>query len=653
MTTLQRPALHAVLSRLQSAARIDDVAVTRALDAALADGKLAPAERTALHHLLHQKSDAFDEVSTRKRLETLLAIPEDRLAALAHALTRKDGVIDLKDARQLTALLDGGHGKKTVTSLRALMVGVKMTAGAERHLTAEVGAPDAARQSRLAKEPLRTYALEGRAGGVLVPRTGLATVAPPQMAPLHDVKAADLEKALGQAAREREKLLRSGETPATSRVVPEDGTLQVRAFHMAMIGADQTGLTYPRQMAQIGKREGFTVVLRVPVEYVDELRKQFKEEGLRNIHVVGVAGEGDFWSEDQGELDVDGNVRVPAPAPQLDELQEAAYRDRVGRLYPEQAAKIAKTPWSKLRETIAEKFPDAVFSMVGAVSDRKSHEVLAGVALAKGTTIRASLTHIEGGNLLVGTLPSGEGYALVGRDSLAVSRRILEKDRGRKVTDDELKAAVAHDLGVKPEHVHAVEQPRDFHLDMHMVPIKPGEILLNDAVAAAKLQAQWEREDHAQKEPRPPPPGASSDKLEMYQSDLEFWRDIGKDMVQRHADDLKHAERSAKFEKLVAKDLEAAGLKVHLAPAVFGQGHAAVANFLNAEQGTNPRGERFYIALGGDPRAERVFVDALKALDPGIARVHLLDPEMTGTTLRAGGGISCRTKAEGTLAPTA
>jgi hypothetical protein len=163
------------------------------------------------------------------------------------------------------------------------------------------------------------------------------------------------------------------------------------------------------------------------------------------------------------------------------------------------------------------------------------------------------------------------------------------------------------------------------------------------------LLCQWEMEDKIATAPKDPGPTASPTKREEYESDLKFHKELLTDFADRHKDMRKDAKKMARFEDQVVKDLEKKGLVVHRAPAVFGTGHMMQANFLNAEQGTNAKGERFYIALGGDPRAEKVFLDSMEKLGTGIARVHLLDRELTQTTLSAGGGISCRTKAEGTL----
>jgi hypothetical protein len=657
MTSIRPHALRSTLQQLQAAPQIDGAGIARALDAALADGTLSAGERAALGALVQLPADRFDAAATRERLQSLLAIPDDKVLALAHKLTRKDGVLDIQDAKAIADLIEGAGGGQGVASLRALMIGSKMTRGAERRLDRTARALDAAvsiaadpaEQGRLDQQRLRTVELTGPRAGQLVAKKGLRRLPPPPPGKLHDVKAAKLEQALEQAAKLRLQGLQGDSGPAPVRVCPEDGSLRVRAYHMAMIGADQSGDTFVRQMAQIGKLEGFNVVVRVPIDLVKEYRKEFEKLGLDNVQLVGVAGEGDFWSEDQGELDVKGNVRVPAPALPLDELYARGYRERIQRLYPD--AKIKKdATWEQLQTAIAKKYPAASFSMVGAIADRKSHEVLAGVALAKGSALVAARSHIEGGNMLVGTRADGSGYALVGKDSLVHSRAILEHDLGRPVSDAELRAAVAHDLGIAPEGVIPVEQPGDFHIDMHMSLIKPGEVMVNDAMTAARRFAEWRRQDHVAGEPKPPPPGASADKLEEYKGEHAFWKEMGTELESSIQESLAQAEKRAAAEARVVKDLEAAGLKVHRVAGVYQAGHFQNINFMNAEQGQNARGERFFIPLGGDPRAEKAFVEDLRAIDPGIARVHFLDRTYTQTTLSAMGGISCRCKAEGDLA---
>ena len=61
---------------------------------------------------------------------------------------------------------------------------------------------------------------------------------------------------------------------------------------------------------------------------------------------------------------------------------------------------------------------------------------------------------------------NGEGYAAIGKDSLAVSRAILEKERGHAVSEIELRSLIAADYDVKAQFLIAVEQPGNFHIDI-------------------------------------------------------------------------------------------------------------------------------------------------------------------------------------------
>ncbi len=48
------------------------------------------------------------------------------------------------------------------------------------------------------------------------------------------------------------------------------------------------------------------------------------------------------------------------------------------------------------------------------------------------------MTYLEGGNVLLGTLPGGAPFALVGRDSVAVSRALLAHLLRRPVSEEEV-----------------------------------------------------------------------------------------------------------------------------------------------------------------------------------------------------------------------
>ena len=117
----------------------------------------------------------------------------------------------------------------------------------------------------------------------------------------------------------------------------------------------------------------------------------------------------------------------------------------------------------------------------------------------------------------------GERFALVGRDSIAVSRALVERHLGRPVGDSELWAAIAKDLGVEPARLHPVEQPWVFHLDMALTLLRPGTVVMNDAFEAFKLQAGWMREDYEAWRPR----RESFTSDEAYGKEFAAWREAG------------------------------------------------------------------------------------------------------------------------------
>jgi hypothetical protein len=209
--------------------------------------------------------------------------------------------------------------------------------------------------------------------------------------------------------------------------------------------------------------------------------------------------------------------------------------------------------------------------------------------------------------------------------------------------------------------MHPVEQPGDFHIDMYLSVVGSGEVIVNDAQEAVRLQEQWMRGDHAAAKPQPPAAGAGPRELAEHASQLQAWSEAG-ERLEREVTALRSdAERAAKFEMMI-RDLEAAGMKVHRMAGVFkdprsvGRRDAGLLqplmNFMNAEKGTGADGKRFIIALGGDPRAEQYAQEKMKALlGEEAPRLHFLDRRFTTPTLQLNGGISCRIKSEGALAP--
>jgi hypothetical protein len=333
-------------------------------------------------------------------------------------------------------------------------------------------------------------------------------------------------------------------------------------------------------------------------------------------------------------------IRRYGPRISADELEKI-------RTMPSPADEPGDLPVDVLRN-----FPESMFMIQGLVEADRGQEAAAAVAAARRAEMREATTYLEGGNVLVGRLPTGEPYALVGRDSAAVSRALLERHAGRAVDDADVVAAMARDLGVAPDRLYLVEQPGVFHLDMALTLLKPGTVLMNDAFEAFRLQAGWMREDYEAWRPR----RETFASAEAYAPEFAAWREAGDDLDRTIGRLWKYAERFARAEARALGDLEAAGLRVLRMPGRFL--HTArpwdrdVMNFLNGEAGTSARGGTFFLTQGGDPRAERLVAQRLLAPDTGLDRVYFAPRLPSRDTLWEKGAIGCRVKVEGELAVT-
>jgi hypothetical protein len=199
--------------------------------------------------------------------------------------------------------------------------------------------------------------------------------------------------------------------------------------------------------------------------------------------------------------------------------------------------------------------------------------------------------------------------------------------------------------------VFVVEQPGVFHLDMAMTLLKPGTVLLNDALEALQIQTQWLREDHDAWKPRREAAGSEDE----YREALERWQEAGHGLEETIQRLQKYAERFARFEARTLADLRAAGLTVVRVPARFlhptRPWDRDIMNFVNGEAGTNPQGRTYFITQGGEPRAERLIAARLLTPAIGLDRLYVAPRLVSRDTLWEKGGIGCRVKAEGEIVP--
>ncbi|MFN8613836.1 MAG: hypothetical protein U0931_40255 [Vulcanimicrobiota bacterium] len=419
-----------------------------------------------------------------------------------------------------------------------------------------------------------------------------------------------LDKVVEKSTQEREARLQ-GAPGAGLRATPKDNSLNPTTVTMFSDDLNEVSGVYAQQMAQIGQVEGFQVVLAGHADRIKDVEAELDRKRVKNISFMSLP-EGEVWVEDYGEPLLQKGWVTPA---------------------------IFEGDWIRtaIDEGRQQRFPKDVpsdFGQLGQVHACQLQPTALGQAAALGGKAVQGMAYLEGGNTLTGTRPDGQPYALVGQDSLAVSKRLLDAK-----SDLQVREAVASDLGVPASAVFPVEQPGEFHLDMRMMPIAPGEIALNDAKAAAEQQIKWLRSelDQAIKD------GGAADELRQQ-------------FKERSQNLREEAEKRAQYEALTTRDLEAAGMKVHHLPGVFVDPDypaSDTSNFFNARHGVNEQGERFSIFMGGKPEEEAFVAEKLLNAGVGLTRLHFLDPSQTASTLNLQGGLKCRTKPDGELVPQA
>lgn len=490
---------------------------------------------------------------------------------------------------------------------------------------------------------------ERRPDGVILGRPLPASIRTLELpVALHPVDVSDIKAKLDAA-----RAIRSAPAPAALRLVPEDLTRRVSIMHVAVV--NYTDAAFAQYLARIGQVEGFSVVARLAPsnEWADHLGHV---PSLKTITVPGVEY---VWTEDIAEIGLDRSVRMTARFGDRALLRRSLFVDRIRRFGSDvtaaeleafrQLPEVPGHPPGELSRELIRRFPDILFTIQGVVERDQGQEVAAAIAAARGIDLREATTYLEGGNVLLGTLPNGEPYALVGRDSVAVSHALLERHAGHMVNEVDVKLAIAGDLGVGATRLFLVEQPGVFHLDMAMTLLAPGTVLMNDAVEAFRLQAQWLREDHERWRPRRTPTTPDG----VYTHDLALWREAGETMERTIANLWKYTERFARAESRAMADLEGTGLRVLRVPGRFL--HPArpwdrdAMNFLNGEAGTSARRGTFFVTLGGDARAERVIAERLLRPDTGLDRVYFGPRLPSRDSLWEKGGVGCRVKTEGEL----
>ncbi|MEZ0368592.1 MAG: hypothetical protein ACAI44_05815, partial [Candidatus Sericytochromatia bacterium] len=369
--------------------------------------------------------------------------------------------------------------------------------------------------------------------------------------------------------------------PATDARAPgaEDASGRLRQVVMGNYDSpDQQG--YIRDMIATARREGFVLTLQIDAgQEIPALKAQLFKDlvHLRPplarvadldavVRIVASNPAGSMWAEDNKWITGEGTVVTVPDADQaiarLNRFISVDTGARPGEIGSEGHHTAGLSTYDP-EDLVPHYSTQGAVSgnaegqdyLPGVVNDANRDEYLNAAALAQGLgrPLRTTRFYNEGGNMLVGSLPNGEAYAVIGRDGLIVSafhleaqfqadpdrvpefapeREIAQVTRmglnqpfaslspdqqclidqtslrlqatGEIYSDQNAgrmraiqflarmelsKEVFASDLELPQANLIFVAQP-EFHIDMHMRPLAPGQILINDFDANERLLLQ-------------------------------------------------------------------------------------------------------------------------------------------------------------------
>lgn len=490
--------------------------------------------------------------------------------------------------------------------------------------------------------------------------------------------------------------------PSTADEAPgsEDASARLDRVYMDGYTPGSTQAGYVNDMIRVADREGFRVT--VGVEDMSEaslnaIKTQMVEQ-LPEIDSIAELDErvtfvetergGYEWGEDNKWLQQDGTLVTISDVDDTDQ-----FRRFVGTDTGADANEVGGQGYHTAG-LARNSEPGAVsHTQQGGVAQRNTQIDAEQLAEASGLSLERTRSYLEGGNMLSGTLPNGDPYALVGKDSLLLStfdyerqkipefsadnvtarresmglnadfdslpvetqalvedtaQRLFESARDMDATAPDREAALdflakqdiakdilAQDIGVPREDITIVDQP-EFHIDMYMRPLAPGQVMINDFDANKRLL---------------------EDALSRAEPDSE-------DALHIHSmlenNEIARAAMEPVNQRIIAQ-LESAGIEVIRAPGVFKSENSPdtpsdkqvnggrLANFMNAVPATRPgTNEQIFLTNHSsvDPLRE-AYVDYMQGL--GISQVYFLGTEkgsgsrsVAEMSLKSEGGLDCR-----------
>ncbi|MBS0604864.1 MAG: hypothetical protein JSS60_07495 [Verrucomicrobia bacterium] len=428
------------------------------------------------------------------------------------------------------------------------------------------------------------------------------------------------------------------------------------AWYVGAFWQKENFAPFELEMQKIGEEHGIKVISDIKlahgnsIEVTEENRTDLMidcEPILESDISHGDASVLGAFSQDFVDFCRNGEIRIPRMAPPGENIELASLltEDRIKR----------SEQW---REIAANLGKSNLMHFLGTPIENNLSLKAIALASSLNTSPIMNLTYNEGGNALIGK-KGDQPYVIIGLDSYAASKTMMEHDLGRKMTHDEVLMAFAIDYGVRKENLYFVEQPGDFHLDMSMAIVGENTILLNDAVEAQRLfgaeQQSWLTQaisheealvTQAKRELEALSTKATKGQVESVTNSIAMLENYSRIFESQIKEEIEQASVRKKLEDVTENELKRHGFKVIRVPGRFHYTSRVPAmNFFNMVTAETPRGENVAVLLGCTGDYATRFEQGLRQhCDRKIDKIYFLDLKSSQDCLGLGGGISCRTK---------
>jgi len=457
-------------------------------------------------------------------------------------------------------------------------------------------------------------------------------------------------------------------TSQPDSIEPEDASRVLKEVYMNIFNSDDiTSYDYVRDMLKVGMQENFKIIVQIPQD-MDEakLKEQFTKdlnitpEQLNNyVKILKANKMQSIWIEDR-QYFVGNKLKVPAPASgdACSNAQKFTENEGVHRLDIPEAKQFQ-----------------------GAVSLRKEQET-AKELKKSGIEVQEAKTYMEGGNVVSGTLPNGERYSLVGRDSLIISYFHLEETGAFKSDEVSKKTADLKKQGKLTEDVinkqiqqleakkmlitsDDIKNKRQ-QLNQNLTDDQVKKIIAQEFIAKLDITKELMAKDlgikyenlniisqpdfHIDMHIRPV--GAGQIMVNDYGASIKLLKEVlskpGLSTDERYTlqDMIKFAREHHNKADIVTdeivKELEKSGFKVIRTPGVFEGGNFKI-NFMNAVPAKNTKDEMYYITNSCPSRLQNLAKAYEKHMQDMNIKVYYVGGERVQDSLESWGGLDCRT----------